>query len=108
MELSEQLEQISSWLDVQWVPRDQNVEADALANGHFAGFDPEKRIEVSMKDLQFSVLPAMLETGGARLAELAKMKEQKRAERAEARQRKRARKRLAGETLKERAPWGDW
>ena len=78
-----------------------------MTNGHFAGFDLGKRIDVSMKGLQFSVLPAMLEAGGARLAELSEMKEQKRAERAEARQRKRARRRLAGETLKERAPWGD-
>ena len=75
MELSEQLEQRSSWLDVQWVPRDQNIEADALTNGHFAGFDPNLRIDVSMKDLPFIVLPAMLEAGGARLAELAEMNE---------------------------------
>ena len=47
----------------------------------------------------------MIEAGGGMLAELAGLREKKRLERAEARKAKRARKKLAGMSLKDRDPW---
>ena len=105
MELSEQLELRASWLDLEWVPRQQNIEAGALTSGHFAAFSSANRIVVDMKSLPFVVLTEMIEAGGGMLAELAGLREKKRLERAEARKAKRARKRLAGMSLKDRDPW---
>ena len=42
MELSVQLRKYDLDLDLGWVPRAQNTEADALTNEEFSGFDPGK------------------------------------------------------------------
>ena len=42
-ELSAQLEARSMRLSLDWVPREFNVEADALSNGDVDGFDPAQR-----------------------------------------------------------------
>ena len=47
-------------LDLDWVPRDQNTEADALTNGDFTGFSPELRVKVDVASLPFKVLPDLL------------------------------------------------
>lgn len=96
MELSEQLEARQSWLDLAWVPRQQNLEADALTNGDFDAFSPSLRIEVDLKSLPWVVLPEMLEAGAGMVAELDELRKGKRKARAEARARKRERKRLGG------------
>ena len=44
MELACQLERVGLELDLTWAPRNQNVEADALTNSEFQGFDEKKRI----------------------------------------------------------------
>ena len=54
MELSEQLEARGSWLKLAWVPRQQNEEADALSNEQFDGFDMDKRIHLSPKDVEWN------------------------------------------------------
>ena len=105
MELSEQLERRGSWLDLRWVPRHQNVEADALTNGHFADFDPKLRVEVDLSKVSWVVLPAMLEAGGGMVKELEELREKKRVERAAARSRKKSKGKLAGGALKDRDPW---
>ena len=46
MELSEQLEARGSWLKLDWGPRRQNEEADALTNEQFGGFREDLRIHL--------------------------------------------------------------
>ena len=43
MELVCQLQKRQYHLDLQWIPRLQNIEADALTNGDFEGFCPLER-----------------------------------------------------------------
>lgn len=59
-ELAVQLRSRGMELDLFWVPRDQNEEADALTNREFSGFDPKLRVEVDVEKLAFQVLPDML------------------------------------------------
>ena len=47
-------------LDLEWVPRDQNEEADALANEDFGAFDPGRRVDVKVEYLQWQSIPEML------------------------------------------------
>ena len=61
MELAMQLKKCNLELDLGWVPRDQNTEADALTNSDFSGFLPEKRIERNFEDIQFEVLDKLVE-----------------------------------------------
>ena len=48
-------------LHLDWVPRNQNEEADALSNERFEGFDLSKRVEVNVENLPFYVLPKLIE-----------------------------------------------
>ena len=59
-----QLKKCNLELDLGWVPRDQNTEADALTNNEFSGFLPEKRIEKNFEDIQFEVLDKLIEKAG--------------------------------------------
>ena len=45
---------------MQWLPREANVEADALTNLDFKGFTPGNRIEVKYSDIQCAVLPDIM------------------------------------------------
>ena len=47
MELAEQLEAANLLLGVCWRPREENEPADALTNGDFAGFRPERRVQAA-------------------------------------------------------------
>ena len=60
MELSVQLRKYDLDLDLGWVPRAQNTEADALTNEEFSGFDPGKRIEVNFEELKFLIMDKMM------------------------------------------------
>jgi hypothetical protein len=59
-ELAEQLRAKNLALDLGWVPRDQNEEADALTNSDFSSFDPDRRIATAVDALPFLVMPRML------------------------------------------------
>ena len=48
-------------LNLGWVPRDQNEEADALTNGDFVAFDASRRINVEVAEISWLILPRMLE-----------------------------------------------
>ena len=63
MELSAQLEQRNAVLDLEWVPRGVNTEADALADGKFTGFSQKLRVHADPKDLQWIVLDKMFQEG---------------------------------------------
>ena len=50
-------------LDLDWVPRDQNSEADAITNGDVHWLAKENEIEFNLQDLPFEVLPDLLAQG---------------------------------------------
>ena len=56
MELTEQLRKLDATLNLRWLSRDLNVEADDLTNGVFNKFDPEKRIPVTPSEIPWIVL----------------------------------------------------
>ncbi len=60
-ELAAQLRTRSMALNLGWVPRDQNEEADALTNGDFASFDVKLRTNVNVTEISWLILPRMLE-----------------------------------------------
>ena len=61
MELAAQLDALGSVLSLSWVPREQNVPADALTNEEFGGFDPRLRVSVDISKLDFRVLPRLMD-----------------------------------------------
>jgi hypothetical protein len=63
-ELSAQLRSRGMSLGLEWAPRDQNEEADALTNKDFAAFDPARRVEVDVSSIGWLILPKMLEVAG--------------------------------------------
>ena len=60
MELAMQLQHLQLDLDLQWIPTQQNDEADALTNEDFMMFSSERRIEVNVEELEFRILPKVL------------------------------------------------
>jgi hypothetical protein len=65
MEIAAMLHQAGEGLDLQWVPRLQNIEADQLTNGDFRGFDPALRVRVNIATQPWVVLNSMLKQGRA-------------------------------------------
>lgn len=64
MELAARLHSLGMELDLNWVPRGQNTEADALMNGEFQGFDEALRIDVQFEDLEFMILERLMGIAG--------------------------------------------
>eukprot|EP00435_Cladocopium_sp_Y103_P031543 s616_g8.t1 len=60
MELAIQLQERQLDLDLQWIPREQNIEADALTNEDFSMFTKERRLEVEVQNLDFKVLHVLM------------------------------------------------
>ena len=57
---------MSRWgaeLNLEWVPRGSNAEADRLADGRFDGFSPDLRVHADLSSVKWLVLPALLESG---------------------------------------------
>ena len=91
---------------MDWTPREQNVQADALSNEQFHEFDPGKRVVSDPAAVDWVVLPELIEAGGGLAKELEERKEQRRKDRKSAKEAKKRRKKLAAElTLKNRDPW---
>ena len=63
MELAALLEERSLHLDLAWIPRSANSEADRLADGDYENFQPELRVGRELSDVPFVVLPGLLEEG---------------------------------------------
>ena len=59
-ELAAQLQAHNLDLHLQWVPRLQNEEADALTNQAYSDFDRKKRMEVDVTKLEWIVMNDML------------------------------------------------
>ena len=60
MELSLQMRLRNFSLNLEWIPRLQNQEADALTNGDYTGFSPENQIQVDLEALPLQVVPELL------------------------------------------------
>ncbi len=65
MELATILESLNFSLDLRWLPRDKNGEADRLSKGDFTGFASENRITVTAAELGWNVLPDLMSMGEA-------------------------------------------
>ena len=90
-------------LSLSWVPRLQNVEADALTNGLFVDFKPENRIHLDPSKITWKVLPEMIAYGSDLHARSTELKEQNKLESARNAQGSGApppRKRKMGSTLR--------
>ena len=70
MELSHQMRRRRAILSAEWIPRDQNEEADRLTNGLFHDFDPALRIPVDLGKLDFGIMPDLFEQGKSYIREL--------------------------------------
>ena len=60
MELAVQLKRLGLEMDLKWIPRGQNSDADSLTNSEFMGFDSSKRIIVEFEDLKFEVMDKLM------------------------------------------------
>ena len=59
-ELAAQMRQRRLELDLAWIPRNQNEEADALTNGKFETFDANLRVNINLEKVKFLVLNKMM------------------------------------------------
>ena len=101
MELAHQSRVRRMVLRAHWLPRLENEEADALTNFEFRHFDPKRRIEVKLEDLKFAVLDDLFREGEVYVAELEKVKAQRKAAKAAEGLPYKKRKGLAGDTFKD-------
>ena len=61
MELSRQLADMRSELQLHWIPREQNEESDDLSKGKLEAFDPSNQIVVDFSTIKFKVIPKLME-----------------------------------------------
>ena len=71
MELAEQFALRRTWLNLEWVPRQHNEEADALANGEFGQFSPDRRVHFNPAAQSWLVMSKLLEEGDSMFEEFA-------------------------------------
>ena len=75
IEVAEQLAAENVGLALRWIPRLQNEEADALTNGCFESFAPERRIEARVEDMRFLALNELMSKVGLLMAEITRRKQ---------------------------------
>ncbi len=63
MELAATLKKLNFALDLRWLPRELNSEADALSKGDFTGFEPALRIEVDPSRIEWLLLDRVVKIG---------------------------------------------
>ena len=59
-ELAAQMRERRLELALEWIPRGQNEEADALTNDRLDAFDATKEVRITLEELPWIVLPTML------------------------------------------------
>eukprot|EP00973_Karenia_brevis_P018183 2497271-Karenia_brevis.AAC.1 len=69
MELAHQLTLRNAEITLEWVPREENQDADDISKGEFARFDLKKRIEIDIS--KFVVMKKMMLLGKELYEELA-------------------------------------
>ena len=102
MELAYQLAKLEASLNLHWIPREQNEEADDLTKGRYDKFEESRRIEVSLEEIGFEIIPKMAEVAG-QLDEEIKLKKASKEGKKEAVQRER--KTPAEMKLRVSQPW---
>ncbi len=98
MELSTILESLNLTLDLRWLPREFNGEADQLSKGCFEGFADAHRVRVTADQLAWNVLPDLMKQGELFHREIVSAK-------AAAPAPPPARKKRRGERLRDVDPW---
>lgn len=98
MELAMQLQMVGADLELYWLPRLQNQEADALTNNDLTRFDAQLRLRFDLTSFKGLVLSDML-TCGTELYEEIRVARQRKVEHHVQRVRK-------SDTLKVANPWG--
>ena len=74
MELAEELRTEDRRVDLEWISRDFNVEADELSNSNWSKFDEKKRVTFDPKVQKWKVLDRMQEKSQELYESLKKMK----------------------------------
>jgi len=95
-------------LDVVWIPREQNIEADELSNGVFRSFSAKNNIPIDLAAIKFEVLDDLMAEAGRFYGDLTKKKETPKADAAALADRPLvsvARKKRSDERLRARDPW---
>eukprot|EP00435_Cladocopium_sp_Y103_P025990 s72_g6.t1 len=62
MQMSSALSRARLSLGLRWRPREENTQADQLTNEDFTGFSMDKRVQVSLGDVDVSVLQKLVDT----------------------------------------------
>ena len=57
-------------LDLAWIPRNQNEEADAITNDRLELFDPHRRIPIDLPNMNFIILDEMMRVADHLYAEV--------------------------------------
>jgi hypothetical protein len=78
IELSEQLRTRDSVLNLAWVPRGENQEADDLTNEDFSKFSSNLRIEVNPAEIKWIVLPEIMKSSQELYSDIVSLKKLKR------------------------------
>ena len=102
MEVAFQCRRRNLTLRADWVPGLEKQEADDLANLEFKSFDMAERLDVELERLDFGVLPYLFSVGDDYMQELDAIRLEAKARKEERQTRKR---KLAGDSLRERDPW---
>ena len=76
-ELAMQLRQQSMDLSLDWAPRDQNEEADALTNADFGAFSEDRRMRVEVAEVKWIVLDKLMDVARDLYAEVRRRREQR-------------------------------
>ncbi len=97
MEVATLLEELSLRLDLHWLPRDRNEEADRLSKGCYDGFNPENRVGHDAASLHWNSLPDLMSLGEDLFRDMQ--------QRALHDGRGPRRKRRRGERLRDKDPW---
>ena len=62
-EIAAQLEHLGVLFEMNWVPREQNAEADAITNDQVEWLNPANRMAADLGTLPFLILPDLLSKG---------------------------------------------
>ena len=62
-EMAAQLEHLGILFEVNWVPREQNAEADAITNDQIEWLNPANRVAADLSSIPFLILPDLLSKG---------------------------------------------
>ena len=104
-ELAEQLRQRQAELGLQWVPRDQNEEADDLTNQEFRRFRGDRRIHINLKEIRWLVMDSLMRSAESIYQEVKGARELRRVEAPGLVGGGRRGRRRPEERLRAREPW---